>query len=111
MRVMWPDILTEKAWFESKPRRASWLRFIHAIRTLFVTFTSALVAALEGAISKTSQNGVRLINGGFMATKHLDSWRAFTHLAVRRNAKSSWRLTSIRLGKPAVKQLNDKSEN
>lgn len=108
MRVMWPDTSTERGWSESKLNRASWLRFIRAIHILFVSFVSTMVAALENGLSKANQSGVRLINGGFMATKHLDSWRAFTHLAVRRNAKSSWRLTSIRLGKPAVKQLNDK---
>ncbi len=108
MRVTWLDTSTEKGWSESKQKVRLWPKFIRAIQAFFVTSTSALVALLDGFISKTNQSGVRLINGGFMATKHLDSWRAFTHLAVRKNAKSSWRLTSIKLGKPAVKQLNDK---
>ncbi len=108
MRATWPDTLTEKGWCGSNQRAQLWLRFMRAIQQFFVTLTSVLAATLEGFITKTNQSGVRLINGGFMATKHLDSWRAFTHLAVRKNAKSSWRLTSIRLGKPAVKQLNDK---
>lgn len=108
MRVTWPDTSTEKGWCGLNLKAQLWPRFIRAIRVSFVTFTSALVAVFDGFISKTNRSGVRLINGGFMATKHLDSWRAFTHLAVRKNAKSSWRLTSIKLGKPAVKQLNDK---
>jgi len=108
MRATWPDTLTEKGWCGSNQRAQLWLRFIRVIRAYFETFTSALAALFDGFISKTNRSGVRLINGGFMGTKHLDSWRAFTHLAVRKNAKSSWRLTSIRQGKPAVKQLNDK---
>ena len=108
MKVFWPDTLMERAWSGLSRKARLWLRFIRAIRTYFVTLTSALVGVFENSTMRTNQNGVRLINGGFAAIKHLDSWRAFTHLAVRRNAKSSWRLTSIRQGKPAVKQLDSK---
>lgn len=108
MKVTWRVISTAKGWSGFNHKTQLWLRFIRAIRTYFVTLTSALAALLERSLPTTNQSGVRLINGGFAGTKHLDSWRAFTHLAVRRNAKSSWRLTSIRLGKPAVKQLDNK---
>jgi hypothetical protein len=108
MKVIWPGTLTERAWSGLSQKAQLWLKFIHATRAYFVMLTSALVAVFENFTMRTSHNGVRLINGGFAGTKHLDSWRAFTHLAVRRNAKSSWRLTSIRLGTPAVKQLDNK---
>ena len=108
MKAIWQGISTEKVWSGLNHKAQLWLRFIRATRAYFVTLTSVLVAVFESFKMSTGQSGVRLINGGFAGTKHLDSWRAFTHLAVRRSAKSSWRLTSIRLGTPAVKQLDNK---
>lgn len=111
MKPILLDTSTAKEWLELNLKPRLWLKFIRAIQKFFATFTSVLAAGYENFILKSGQTGVRLINGGYMATKHLDSWQAFTHLAVRKNAKSSWLLTSISRGQHAVKQLKNKLEN
>jgi len=107
MKRIIQGILMVKEWLGLSGSQ-SWPKFIRAIRTLCEIFRDSLVEELRKRLSKQTQSGVPLINGGLMGRKHLDSWSAFTHLAVRRNAKSSWRLSSINQGSFAVRQLDTK---
>ena len=89
-----------KGWLGLKGS-ALWSRFNPVILKLLKESIGFMVVILDIANQKIV-DVARPIFGGRMVKKRLDSWYEFTLLAVKRNARSSWRLTSVvhqRIGK------------
>lgn len=82
-------------------RLASWSRLNPVIQKSLEECIGFMVVTLDTAVEGIKKV-VRPIFGVCMVKKRLDSWHEFTLLAVKRNSKSSWRLTSVlhqRIGK------------
>lgn len=80
---------------------ALWSRFNLVIQQLLEECIGFMVVTLDTAVEEMKKVA-RPIFGVCMVKKRLDSWHEFTLLAVKRNSKSSWRLTSVlhqRIGK------------
>lgn len=89
-----------KGWLGLK-KLVSWSRFNPVIQKSLEECIGFMVVTLDIIVQETKKVA-RPIFGVYMVKKRLDSWHEFTLLAVKRNARSSWRLTSVvhqRIGK------------
>ena len=85
--------LMVKEWLELKGS-ALWFRYNPVILKSLEESIGFMVVTLD-ILNQKMNVLARPIFGGRMVKKRLDSWHEFTLLAVKRNSKSSWRLTSV----------------